>query len=100
MKYATSEFAKWLESQGKSPKTARNYVHAINEAYKHISEYDSIMDCNGDYLEWQPLETLPLDQLKFAIRILKQDEVFTELNKRGKGMYMAGLNSLVKYRNS
>jgi hypothetical protein len=104
MKYATSDFAKWLEAkpQCKSPKTARSYVNSVNTCQKHIDRI--IRDGMFFYhkseawleAEW-PLEESNPEQLKLAISILKDDAQFTELNSRGNYMYSAGLSQYLKY---
>jgi hypothetical protein len=98
MKYAESDFAKWLEAkpQCKSPKTARSYVNSVNTCQKHLDRI--IRDGSEAWLEAEwPLEESNPEQLKMAISILKNDAQFTELNSRGNYMYSAGLSQYLKY---
>jgi hypothetical protein len=96
MKYAESDFAKWLESQGKSTKTQKSYVNSVNTCQKHLDRI--IRDGSEAWLEAEwPLEESNPEQLKMAISILKNDAQFTELNSRGNYMYSAGLSQYLKY---
>lgn len=83
-------FQQWLIQIGKSDKTAKNYMQAVEKSISQWALDAEIIDSNLS-------EILNLTEFNAVINDIQQLEIFQERNRKGNGMYSAALKQYAEY---
>lgn len=84
------KFEQWLVQVGKSEKTAKNYVQAIDGS---ISNWAT----KAGLIETSLADIKSITQLGSLIASIRNLDIFLERDNKGKGMYSAALSQFYQY---